>query len=248
MDIKKRWKRGIAIVMLAVLLALYILLLSSRKHGQEMYRRQNLKSMRITILQTIGGVPSSLPPPVIFPISQNKPLFVNLTTLPSNASRWETAHLIHTNYPWKVVVPPPSENTSHRLTLETTLQQAQRHHCNVAAANGGPFNAHGWSTGPTVMNQQLVRTSNESLLDTTFVGFGTTTENQWVLGNYRQLQDAFVSIDNFCTGFGWLVYHGKMVANNSVNPTGAIRAPRTAIGLDCDGNLMLLVVDGCEKW
>ena len=32
------------------------------------------------------------------------------------------------------------------------------------------------------------------------------------------------------------------------NPTGAVRAPRTAVGLDKDSNLMLLVVDGCQRW
>jgi exopolysaccharide biosynthesis protein len=54
------------------------------------------------------------------------------------------------------------------------------------------------------------------------------------------------TIQHFCTGFGWIVHDGMSIANNSHNPTGANRAPRTAIGLDYDSNLILMVVDGCE--
>lgn len=203
--------------------------------------------------------------PVIIPIhSSGRPYFANLTTLPLPKSRWEeSAYLIRTNYPWKVVLPQPTttspNNGKHTsYPLQTTRQQARREHCTVAATNGGPFDAEGWNTGPTVVDGTITRTPNGSLYDTTMVGFGTATttttaQKQWILGNYRQILDRYggddnVTVEYFCTGFGWLVYGGRVVANNMDNPTGAKRAPRTAIGLDGDGTLMLLVVDVCEKW
>jgi exopolysaccharide biosynthesis protein len=83
------------------------------------------------------------------------------------------------------------------------------------------------------------------------------------MGRYGQIAEpsSRIKLWDFVSGFGWLVYDGKprvttfhgngtakSGGNNPSNPTGAIRAPRTAVGLDKDSNLMLLVVDGCEKW
>jgi exopolysaccharide biosynthesis protein len=53
-------------------------------------------------------------------------------------------------------------------------------------------------------------------------------------------------LQEFVTGFDWLVYNGTVKVGNDT--TGALRAPRTVIGLDSQGRLLLLVVDGCEFW
>ena len=156
----------------------------------------------------------------------------------------------------------------------------------------------GWNTGPTVSYGQLIRTHNESIYNSDYIGFGilmtkenvdhkttrtktrtktntnqrhqnndhsntTATTNKqfyWIMGKYRDFtmnnnnnnlttnNNLSGRIQHFCTGFGWLVYDGNNVANNNHNPTGADRAPRTAIGIDHNSNLMLVVVDGCEKW
>ncbi|KAG7373071.1 exopolysaccharide biosynthesis protein [Nitzschia inconspicua] len=223
----------------------------------ETYERQNDSMTRAAVSSSSGVDDANMFPPVILPMSRrNGPFFVNATTVvPSSRSNLEMTHLIRTNYPWKVVLPPSSSfqttvTKSGRHLLDTTLKQAQLHNCDVAASNGGPFAVDGLNTGPTVISGMLQRTTNSSLYDTTLVGFGTTIHHEWLLGNYRQLQAQYgsnVSIDNFCTGFGWLVYRGTVVANNTVNPTGAYRAPRTAIGLDRHGNVLLVVADGCEK-
>jgi hypothetical protein len=241
----------------------------------------NIVSAAVTTIKE----PVSLPP-VVVPMSRKRPYFTEITSTTSSKLAARVT-VVRTNYPWKVVVPDRLLSTTHpslllllwnnntvtrhvtssrlyrrhHLPLETTLRQAQRHHCSIVAANGGPFDAQGWTTGPTIVNGQLVRTTPNSLLDSTLVGFGTTAKTkQWILGNYRQFITSYNNnnnndnsslvddIDNFCTGFGWLVYDGQVVANNTINPTGAKRAPRTAIGLDYDGNVLLVVVDGCEKW
>eukprot|EP00536_Pseudo-nitzschia_multiseries_P005798 jgi/Psemu1/238814/estExt_Genewise1.C_1160004 len=76
----------------------------------------------------------------------------------------------------------------------------------------------------------------------------------WVLGTYGQLVPGSPAIWDFVSGFGWLVYDGRpwvpVREDGRTTRTPALadpgRAPRTAVGLDRDSNLMLLVVDGCE--
>lgn len=199
--------------------------------------------------------------PIVMPISDNITKFVNVTKLHSSpSSNRGAAYLVRTNYAWSVVLPTPvvSHNSTRRQNpgrqkypLQTTLQQAQIHNCDIVATNGGPFDSDGWNTGPAVIKEHLARTTNSSILDTPFVGIGTTVDKHWVMGSYHQFRTSKMmhhKIVNFCTGFGWLVYNGRNVEKNTINPTGADRAPRTAIGLDQSSNILLLVVDGCEKW
>lgn len=168
-----------------------------------------------------------------------------------------------------------NNNSSSRLSsfLQMTSQQAENRHCNIVATNGGPFDEGGrWNSGPTVSNGKLIRTKPHPE-ESGFVGFGIgTTETinsssssseksannrYWVIGRYGQLvPSSTVTLWDFVTGFKWLVYNGKprvtypynIISTSPPNPTGAIRAPRTAVGLDKDSNLMLLVVDGCQHW
>lgn len=146
------------------------------------------------------------------------------------------AYVVTTNQVFSVGVP---EGVGK---LWKTTHQSQRHGCDVAATNGGPFHGDGTSCGPVVIRGQLIQN-----VSTDFVGFGTTRHGQWVLGRYDQLSE--LDIDNFLTGFGWLVYEGRDITiNTSENDTGAQRAARTAVGIDGNGMLVILVADGCEKW
>ena len=166
-------------------------------------------------------------------------------------------------------------NTSDPSTplLQKTSHQAANHNCNIVATNGGPFDKGGsWNSGPTVSKGRLVRTKPLPE-DSQFFGFGisltetpsngtnskkSANNRNWVMGQYGQLlrSSSRLAIWDFVTGFGWLVYDGKARVTHShssnhknhPDPTGAFRAPRTAIGLDKDSNLMLLVVDGCQRW
>lgn len=115
------------------------------------------------------------------------------------------------------------------------------------ATNGGPYNADGSSIGTLIVNGGKVlqneTTSNE------FVGFGKT-ETQYVMGKYQDLVSnnphVAETIESFVTGFGWLVYKGETVETYSSR--NRRRAPRTAVGVDDRGRLLVLVADGCEHW
>jgi len=240
---------------------------------------------------------AQIPDPVILPIppsgDEKNPYFMNLTTTRKCNEITIKAHydrhhrgyyLVTTNYPWSIGLPNNSGNnqtdgdnfnysSSSKLSsfLQTTSQQAENHHCNIVATNGGPFDEGGrWNSGPTVSNGKLIRTKPHPE-ESGFVGFGigttgTTSSSRgsgeksaknryWVIGRYGQLvPSSTVTLWDFVTGFEWLVYNGKprvtypynTISTNPPNPTGAIRAPRTAVGLDKESNLMLLVVDGCQ--
>jgi hypothetical protein len=146
-------------------------------------------------------------------------------------------YVVHTNYPGSVVAPTANlQQQQQHHHLQTTSHQARLHGCDIVATNGGPYNADGTSSGPLVMQGTLITTNNTS---TDFVGFGTTTSEEWVLGTFDDAQSTTTTtLWDFVTGFGWLVYDHQVVANNSDNPTGAYRAARTAIGLDDHGNLL----------
>lgn len=188
-------------------------------------------------------------------------------------------YLVTTNYPWSITLPDMSDSDSiideNMLTslLQKTSRQAMNHRCDIVATNGGPFDKGGkWISGPTVSKGRLIRTKPFPE-KSQFIGFGiahrtipsdtsnsqnSTKYRHWVMGQYGQLtrSSSPLSIWDFVTGFGWLVYDGKPRVTRSCihgsmkesDPTGAVRAPRTAVGLDKDSNLMLLIVDGCQNW
>ena len=70
------------------------------------------------------------------------------------------------------------------------------------------------------------------------------------------------TIRYFVSGFDWIVYRGQNAVRRTRRTTkrsrirtrllgiepSVSRAPRTAIGIDRDNNLMMIVVDGCEHW
>ena len=112
------------------------------------------------------------------------------------------------------------------------------------ATNGGPFHADGTGVGVVISDGQVVHANYGG------VGFGSTVPDsdgafQWVIGTIANASQ-MVPLQQFVTGFDWLVRDGVNVADD--NTTGARRSARTAIGVDWDGKLVLLVADGCELW
>ena len=85
-----------------------------------------------------------------------------------------------------------------------------------------------------------------------------TTTWYWMIGPYSELVSTKVPdqeplvMDSFVSGFGWLIHDAKLVvepnSDSDNNPTGALRAPRTAMGITREGRLILFVADGCERW
>jgi Phosphodiester glycosidase len=155
--------------------------------------------------------------------------------------------------------------------LEQTSTLAKRHNCTIAA-NAGPFNKDGSCVGTIVVNGQIIQlekcnsstmnnhnnnNNNNNSSTSSSVGFGITAGpvRSWVLGSLpcsNQQADYIhkLGLVHFVTGFDWLVQDGVNVANKSGrnNTTGAQRAPRTSIGIDNQGRLVILVIDGCELW
>ena len=166
----------------------------------------------------------------------------------------------------RVLVP---RQQHHRLVKVT--KQAVAHHCQVAV-NGGPFHADGTSVGVLVVNGKVVQSQSDAAQ---LVGFGrmvmqprmvppileynnssgvdggsTTTNTSlayWIFG--APPQNLTDGVQFYVTGFGWLVRNGQNVATPDDDDNGgALRAPRTAVGVNADGHLVFVVADGCEKW
>jgi Phosphodiester glycosidase len=141
--------------------------------------------------------------------------------------------------------------------LQRTTIQSRNHHCRYAM-NGSPFNAGGSSVGVVIV-------PNGTFISTDFgpnIGFGTATKpafrngtnntilaSYWVIGRIDNITQArTLGIEQFVTGFDWLVYNYSNIALYRNNTTGAIRASLSTIGITSDGTLLLLVTDGCEHW
>jgi hypothetical protein len=165
----------------------------------------------------------------------------NLTVLDSEDLP-RKGYLAITDDSWSIVLPNRSafDNSVHHL--QPTSKQAKQHHC-FLATNGGPYNADGTSVGAVIVDGNIVEDRFDG------VGFGVTTNRTWVIGRVESSEQArALRLQHYVTGFDWLVYNGSAVAMERNNTTGADKAPRTAVGIESEGRLMLLVADGCEKW
>jgi hypothetical protein len=146
-----------------------------------------------------------------------------------------------------------------QYTLAPTSSQAKLHDC-CFAVNGGPFNPDGSSVGTVIVDHQVVMTtgplvssssnhsSSSAIRSSSFspsdVGFGRTPD-AWIFGALASQQQANdLQVIDFVTGMGWLVYDSQNVVVYNVQR----RAPRTAVGVDVDGKLVIVVADGAEHW
>ncbi len=108
------------------------------------------------------------------------------------------------------------------------------------AVNAGPFNMQtGGCVGSVIAN------GTEVQLDETsgFASWGLSTSNH-VFGQVSRTNATALSLGELVSGFigPLLVADGATVPSSST-----LVAPRTAIGADRDGRLLLLTVDGVEK-
>lgn len=165
-----------------------------------------------------------------------------------------------------------SQNDRPRLYyLQRTSDQARRHQRNGLrsppsnqtsqicsfAINGGPFHWDGSPVGAVLIDGKWASQDfgpNVGLGRTERIikkGLNKSTTNfYWVVGSLRNKSEAqSLKLIDFVTGFGWLVYNGKNVVSPSDGTAkGLVRAPRTAVGIDSVGRLLVVVADGCEKW
>lgn len=138
-------------------------------------------------------------------------------------------YLLRSTEKWSVLASHP---------MQRTTKLSKQHNC-TWATNGGPYNADGSGIGLVVNHQQIWHESYGG------VGFGLARDGlHWAIGT-PEAADAS-NLSDFVTGFDWLVRDGALV--NHTDTTGAVKSARTAIGVDWQGRLVLIVVDGCEKW
>ncbi|GAB6274441.1 MAG: hypothetical protein STSR0004_13040 [Peptococcaceae bacterium] len=129
--------------------------------------------------------------------------------------------------------------------LETMSQMAKRHGA-VAAVNGGFFNSsNGFPIGTLVKDGQLL--NSEDLLRT---AVGIKENNQLFLGYYAPAKESIPRLKHLVTAGPLLVLEGQPLWQGVVEGfRGQIlkRAARTAVGVNKQGHLLFVVVDGRQK-
>jgi len=123
---------------------------------------------------------------------------------------------------------------------ELPSDRARSEHC-LYATNGGPFIMGQPPTSATCIGYAISDGVAGSKLVTSFASFGLTKNNDFILGVLQPSDVTSLGFVQLLTGFGWLVRDG--VAQRS---TDTEVAPRTAIGVDKNGRLLMLEVDGIE--
>lgn len=126
-------------------------------------------------------------------------------------------------------------------TLELTSRTAKANGCRWAV-NGGPFNMSSGACddGVFILNGEVVGSGGWRPV------FGATHDGSWVLGTLNQSVAERWRVAWAVNGFSWLVKDGAMQVPST--PRSLLHAPRTAIGVDARGRLMMLEVDGCEPY
>lgn len=142
----------------------------------------------------------------------------------------------------------------HECHLQPLSSFSHKNKC-IYAVNGGPFSSYiyGHCVGIVISdgkriafkdekkhtNQTNIKTKN----DRTLLSFGLTYSNEWIIGAIPM--ELTSNVQELITGLNeeWLVFNSTWIlpfANNTH------RAPRTAIGVKTNGELVILQVDGCE--
>jgi N-acetylglucosamine-1-phosphodiester alpha-N-acetylglucosaminidase len=140
---------------------------------------------------------------------------------------------------------PPFGGTPCNIRTNTSVTASKNIPKCRLATNGGPFDMR---TGGC---QGVLYHHGEALLrnwsDPNRAVFGLTNNSNWILGNMDSKEAAKIGVIEALTGFACLVRNGKVSPCVAEPKFCNEVAPRTAIGVDADGRLLMLVVDGCEK-
>lgn len=129
---------------------------------------------------------------------------------------------------------------------ETVSTQAKNNDC-LYSTNGGPFSFVNMSTcfGPLVSNGKIVAHAPPSGTRGCLGLFkkGSRYSGNWILANDNDLARSplLKELQQLLCGFNYLVLDGKP-QYSSVTEI----APRTAVGIDGQGNLISVVADGAE--
>lgn len=125
--------------------------------------------------------------------------------------------------------------------LEFTSRTAKSHTCRWAV-NGGPFNMSNGDCdeGFFIQSHKIVGSGGFTSM------FGASSDGSWVIGTLNHSLVARWHVAWAINGFSWLVKNGAIQV--PFTPRSMLHAPRTAVGVDAHGRLMMLEVDGCEPY
>ena len=114
--------------------------------------------------------------------------------------------------------------------------------------NGGPFHRDGSLVGAVLIEDGTI--VSDDFGSTVGLGVASASSSKfWIMGRLDSAEQALeLGVQQFVSGFDWLVYNGRNIAANRSDTTGALRAARSALGIASNGTLLLLVSDGCEHW
>eukprot|EP01079_Euglenida_sp_SAG-EU17-18_P006266 gene6266-1118_t len=118
-----------------------------------------------------------------------------------------------------------------------TTDQASAHQC-LFATNGGPFQ---FTIADSCLGYTISDSLNSSWKATGEANFGLTQSGDFILGPLTPVEAAQLQFTNMLTGFDWLLRNGTIYPKN-----GGEVAPRTTVGTDAEGRLMIFIVDGIE--
>jgi len=119
-----------------------------------------------------------------------------------------------------------------------TSDQAKKHKC-LFATNGSPFSFN----SPNCMGSLVSDGVVVDIKPSTDGYFGLTKSGNFIIGHIDESEIKGLNFDQLIMGFDWLVRKGV----NSLKEGGQI-APRTIIGINIKGELLILQVDGIEEY
>lgn len=143
--------------------------------------------------------------------------------------------------PYFRVLYPTSSNGSCEGYLRPS-RVAKEQNCQYAT-NGGPFVMYQLPGNPTCLGNIVSDGNVVQVQSTSNTNFGLTKDGEFVLGVLDSSDIQSLDFEQLITGFGWLIREGV----NQVTSSGGEIAPRTAIGTNSKGNLILFEADGVEQ-
>lgn len=204
-------------------------------------------------------VPSAAAPPT--PFIPSIDAYVVHSLVPNRMYQHFKAHIFVANDPNNQLhVYPPRGGCTHLATPKETA--GENGGCEVAV-NAGFFdvdpNATNKCIGQLVSDGQWVNTSGR-YSNVTNVGLGTFNATKYAVGYLRNASGELPQVRTFIQGLVWIVRNGMNYvqqgmkeADFSTQSTGTgdrfstIRAPRTGLGFNQAGELLLVAVEGSEN-
>ena len=109
------------------------------------------------------------------------------------------------------------------------------------ATNGGPFVMYQPPNKPSCLGYIVSEGDIIQNQETTNINFGLLTNGSFVMGELEPSDVESLGFESLVSGFGWLLELGE------ISPaSGGEIAPRTVIGTDTNGRLLLFEADGIE--